>query len=120
MRLVISLATRNRPQQLLNTINRSMALWTDPNTILIIQADADDYATLGFLTDAKLDPRIKVNIKSREDTIAAKWNRAMAEPADVYLIAADDEPIVTHGYDTAILNAAKLFPDVKYSIEALG
>lgn len=111
MRLVISLATRNRPQQLLQTINRSMSQWTDPNTILIIQADADDYATLGMLTDAKLDPRVKVNVKSREDTIAAKWNRAMAEPADVYLIAGDDDPVIGKGYDTTILQAAATFPD---------
>ncbi len=111
MKLVISLATRNRPQQLLQTINRSMSQWTDPNTILIIQADADDYATLGMLTDAKLDPRVKVNIKSREDTIAAKWNRAMAEPGDVYLIAGDDDPVVGKGYDSMILQAAANFPD---------
>lgn len=111
MKLVISLATRNRPQQLMQTINRSMAQWTDPNTVLIIQADADDYATLGMLTDAKLDPRVKVNIKSREDTIAAKWNRAMSETGDVYLIAGDDDPVVGKGYDTAILQAAAAFPD---------
>ena len=111
MKLMISLATRNRPQKLLATIRQSMANWTHPNTELIIQADADDYATLGMLTDTKLDPRVKVSVKSREDTIAEKWNRAITEPADVYLIAADDDPIVTPGYDSKILEAATQFPD---------
>lgn len=111
MKLLISLATRNRPQKLLATIRQSMANWTHPNTELIIQADADDYATLGMLTDTKLDPRIKVSVKSREDTIAEKWNRAVSEPADVYLIAADDDPIITPGYDSKILETAQLFPD---------
>jgi hypothetical protein len=111
MKLLISLSTRNRPQKLLETIRISMANWTHPNTTLTIHADADDYATLGMVTDTKLDPRIKVNVQKREDTIAAKWNRSMSEPADVYAIAADDDPVITPGYDTKILEAAKLFPD---------
>lgn len=111
MKLLISLATRNRPQKLLATIRQSMANWTHPNTELIIQADADDYATLGMLTETKLDPRVKVNVKKREDTIAEKWNRAMLEPADVYMIGGDDDPVVTQGYDSKILDAAQLFPD---------
>lgn len=111
MKLLISLATRNRPQQLLATVRRSMALWTDPNTEMVIQADADDYATLGALTENNLGPRVRVNVQKREDTIAAKWNRAMSEPADVYAIGGDDDPIVTQGYDSKILEAAKIFPD---------
>jgi hypothetical protein len=111
MKLLISLATRNRPQKLLATIKQSMVHWTHPNTEMIVQCDADDYATLGLFTDTKLDKRVRVSVKSREDTIAEKWNRAVAEPADVYLIAADDDPIVTPGYDTKILEAASLFPD---------
>jgi hypothetical protein len=111
MRLLISLATRNRPQQLLATVRRSMALWTDPKTELVIQADADDYATLGALTENNLGPRVRVNVQRREDTIAAKWNRAMAEAADVYMIGGDDDPVVTQGYDSKILEAAKLLPD---------
>lgn len=111
MNLLISLATRNRPQLLLDTIKRSMANWTHPDTRLVIQADADDFATLGMLTDTKLDPRVSVNVKSREDTVAAKWNRALTEDADVYLICADDGAQITPGYDTKILDAAARFPD---------
>ena len=111
MKFLISLATRNRPQQLLATVRRSMALWTDPNTTMVIQADADDYATLGALTENDLGPRVKVNVKKREDTIAAKWNRILSEDADVYMIGGDDDPVVTPGYDSKVLEAAKLFSD---------
>jgi glycosyltransferase involved in cell wall biosynthesis len=111
MKLLISLATRNRPQKLLSTIRQSIANWTHPNTEMILQVDADDYATLGILTETKLDPRVKVNINKREDTIAEKWNRAMKEPADVYMIGGDDDPVVTQGYDSKILDAEQLFPD---------
>jgi len=111
MKLLVSLATRNRPQKLLSTIRVSIANWTHPNTEMMLQVDADDYATLGMLTETKLDPRVKVNIKKREDTIAEKWNRAMSEPADVYMIGGDDDPVVTQGYDSKILEAAQLFPD---------
>ncbi len=111
MNLVISLATRNRPQLMLETISKSIVHWTNPETRLIIQADADDYATLGMLTSVTFDPRISVNMQKREDTVAAKWNRARSVPADVYLIMADDDPHVTPGYDQKILDAAALFPD---------
>jgi hypothetical protein len=35
----------------------------------------------------------------------------MSEPADIYMIAGDDDPIVTQGYDSKIIEAAKVFPD---------
>jgi len=111
MKLIISLATRNRPQLLLETLKREVALLAHPETQIIVQADADDYATLGALTENKLDPRVSVNVQKREDTVAAKWNRALSVPADLYLIAGDDEPVITHGFDSKLLDAAKVFPD---------
>ena len=111
MKLLISLATRNRPARLLETVKRSVALWTHPETEMVIQTDADDHATLGALTDIELPPRVSVNVQRREDTTAAKWNRAATTPADVYLISGDDEPCVTEGYDSKILEAAAVFPD---------
>lgn len=110
-KLLVSLATRNRPQLLLETVGRSVAQWTHPNTRMMLQVDADDHATLGMLTSTTLDPRVTVNVRPREDTVAAKWNRALADDVDVYLVAADDDPHVTPGYDTKILEAASLFPD---------
>lgn len=111
MKLCISLATRGRPAQLLETVKRSVANLVLPNTVMMVQVDADDLPTVQALARAERDTRIAVNIGEREDTIAAKWNRALSEPADLYLIAADDDPYVTPGYDAKLLEAAARFPD---------
>ncbi len=115
MKLVISLATRGRPDRLIDTVTKSVANWTDPNTILQIQADDDDVATIDACGrqgwPSLKDGRVAICVRPREDTIAAKWNRALDVPGDVYLVAADDDPYVTKGYDTKIIEAAKRFPD---------
>lgn len=111
MKLVISLPTRGRPEQVIDTITRSTPNLVLPNTVFMVQADEDDKDTIAALNGAKLDKRVTVNVKPREDTIAAKWNRALQEPADLYLVAADDDPYVTPGYDAKLVEAAALFPD---------
>ena len=115
MRLVISLPTRGRPQQLLDTIRRSTANLVLPNTVLMVQVDADDQATKQAvavaLDSGKLDQRVTLSVRPREDTVAAKWNRALSIPADLYLVDADDAPFVTPGYDAKLLEAAAKFPD---------
>jgi hypothetical protein len=111
LKLCISLATRGRPQQLIETIKKSTPNLVLPNTVFMVQVDEDDQATVEALGKVKLDERVKVNVGPREDTIAAKWNRALREPADIYLVAADDDPYVTPGYDAKLLDAASVFPD---------
>jgi hypothetical protein len=119
MKLVISLATRGRPQQLMETISRSMQNWSEPGTVMMVQLDADDAATIAHLNAnaphawfvGPEGPRVLLNVQQREDTIAAKWNRALSLPADLYLVAADDDPYVTPGYDAKLLEAATRFPD---------
>lgn len=111
MKLCISLATRGRPEQLIETITKSAANLVLPNTVFMVQVDEDDKGTIDALGKAALDKRIKVNVKPREDTIAAKWNRALQEPADIYLVAADDDPYITPGYDGKLCAGASLFPD---------
>lgn len=110
-KLVISLATRGRPAQLLDTIKRSVVNLSLPNTVMMVMVDRDDKPTIEALMHEKLDPRVDVVVADREDTIAGKWNRALKEPADLYLVAADDDPYVTPAYDAKLLEAAKLFPD---------
>lgn len=111
MKLVISLATRGRPEQLVETVTKTAANLVLPNTEYIIQVDEDDKPTIDLLSRVPLDKRVKVNVGPREDTIAEKWNRAQEEEADVYMSAADDDPFTTHGFDGKILDAASLFPD---------
>lgn len=116
MKLVISLATRGRPDRLVDTISKSVENWTDFNTRMYVQLDQDDPTiedTLIKLKDipAFLDNLVIPEIRPREDTIGAKWNRALDVPGDIYLVAADDDAYVTPGYDTKIIEAAKRFPD---------
>lgn len=116
MQLVISLATRGRPDRLIDTVSRSYANWTDPNTRLYVQLDQDDPTldqTIAKLKDepCALDNMVVADVRPREDTIARKWNRALDVPGDVYLVAADDDAYITPGYDTKIIEAAKRFPD---------
>lgn len=115
-RLAISLATRGRPEQLIDTIKRSVSNWTHPETVLYVMADRDDTATISAMSDAYvanrlLFERVRLHVAEREDTIAAKWNRILKVDADVYMVAADDDPYITPGYDTLTLEAAKRFPD---------
>lgn len=111
MNLVISMATRGRPSQVVETIRRSIVNWTHPQTVLQVQLDHDDPASYDYLIKANLSERVLLNVQQREDTIAAKWNRSLLIPADVYLVCGDDDPYATFGYDTKILEAAKRFPD---------
>lgn len=117
MKLVISLATRGRPQQLIETVSKSIANLTHPETLFIIQADQDDQATQWAFYNSVaqgLKPaagQLAICVLPREDTIAAKWNRALQVSADLYLVAADDDPYITPGYDTRLLDAASRFPD---------
>lgn len=115
-KLVISLATRGRPQQLLDTVRRSVANLALPNTVMQVQVDADDEPTIAIVDQLHaLDDRVTMIIGLREDTIAAKWNRAVSAPIDyrpdLYLVAADDDPYITPGYDARLIEAAKRFPD---------
>ena len=111
MKLCISLATRGRAGQLVDTVRRSIVNWTDPETVIYVQIDDDDLQSFDYMKDAKLGERVILNVQPREDTIAEKWNRVLTVPADVYMSAADDDPYVIPGYDTKILEAAKRFPD---------
>ena len=112
MKLVISLATRGRPKQLLETIKRDLACLSLPETRLMVQIDDDDEATVGVTeTLLRLDDRVHLCSKRREDTIAAKWNRALEVPADVYMVTGDDDPWMAPDSDRKILEAASLFPD---------
>lgn len=111
MNLCITLATRNRSQQVLETIQKSTVNLVLDNTVFQVHVDEDDPATIQALHAAPLDKRVQVHVAPRPDTIAAKWNKSLNTPADVYLVAADDDPYITPGYDAKVLEAARLFPD---------
>lgn len=103
--------SRGRPQQLIETINRNMACLSLPNTLLMVQVDADDKETIDAANSMPPHPQLKWSILPREDTVAAKWNRALSEKADVYTCLGDDDPLIMPETDAKILKAASLFPD---------
>lgn len=113
-KLAISLATRNRPDRLINQVRISVGNWTNKDTVMYIQVDADDQPTIDLCEKQKWDSsngNVIANIAPREDTVAAKWNRILSVPADVYAYHADDDPYIDRGYDQRILDAAERFPD---------
>lgn len=113
MRLTINLATRGRPRLAVETIERTLPNIELPDTLLMVSVDGDDEQSVESLTCYALDePRVKVSIRPREDSLGEKYSRALhLTPADVYLAMVDYAPHVTPGFDRLILEAAALFPD---------
>jgi hypothetical protein len=77
----------------------------------MVQVDDDDQETLDLIKAGGFDARVVFNVAPREDTVAAKWNRALQQDADVYTCMGDDDPLMTPQADEKILHAAGLFPD---------
>lgn len=112
MRLVVSIATRGRPERLIETMRRSAPNFVLPNTCFMIQIDADDAETIAVIPEVEeIDKRILIDVREREDNLGAKWNRAVEIPADVYTIVGDDDPFCTSECDARILEAGQRFPD---------
>ena len=114
--LIVSIATRGRPERLVETVRRNLKNAKSPHTIICVALDDDDKASQAALSKlaAEIDPegkQIVASVREREDTIAEKWNRAFKIPGDCYVAVGDDDPIATEGYDEKILEAASLFPD---------
>lgn len=109
-KLVISLATRGRPDIAIPTIKRTLENITLPETVYLICCDADDRATIDALDREKL-PGVHFSIRDREDTVAEKWNRALDIPGDLYMTQSDHTVHHTRGFDAMLLETAALFPD---------
>ena len=111
MSLAIALATRGRPQRLLDTIARTLPMMARDDTRLIVCIDADDSETRAMIFDAFSDDRVIIDIREREDSLGAKWNRCLEYDADVYSQQGDYTPYATRGFDQRILDAAASFGD---------
>lgn len=107
MKLLINLATRGRPQIVLNTIQRTLPNITNPETVFMVSVDSDDQTTIDILKDL---PGITLNIRPREDSVGEKFNRALATEADLYMVMVDYVPHLTPGFDQKIIDA-NTFPD---------
>lgn len=110
MSLTINIATRGRPQLMLETVCVLISKLERSDTVLVISVDDDDAQTRDILPCLPSDQRIVADVSPREDSMGAKWNRALKYPADLYLPLADYCLISTPAFDQKIIDAA-LFPD---------
>lgn len=112
MNLTINLATRGRPERLLQTVKTTVSKLSRDDTTLMISVDNDDGPTLDVISQLlSIDPRIRVNVADREDAIGDKWSRVLQNPAGLYMIQADYRAPATDGFDQKFVDAAALFPD---------
>lgn len=109
MILTINIATRGRPELLRDTIATTLKNITLPDTRLMVSCDDDDGDSVEV---ASSFPAVTVSIERREDSVGAKWNRAIAAcPADAYYPMVDHSPVVTPGFDKLIRETLSIFPD---------
>jgi hypothetical protein len=112
MSLIVIIATRGRPQEMLETVRLTLPKIERDDTRLMICADSDDVITLRRLCELPDDTHIHISVKEREDTRGEKYDRALTEcPGSIYLPCHDCAPILTPGFDRIILDAAAVFPD---------
>lgn len=107
------IATRGRPEKLLETVRHTALNMSRDDTKLLICVDDDDQPTIDALPSLRMcDERITVSVKPREDSRGEKYDRALKEAkADVYLPAVDCAPILTPAWDQKIINVARLYED---------
>jgi hypothetical protein len=111
MTLSIVLATRGRPALLMSTLGTTLRNVSRDDTTMLVCADADDVATVDALREIS-HPRIKIDVREREDSLGEKYNRVLSvAPAQVYLVMVDYAPHITAGFDQKIVDAAASFPD---------
>jgi hypothetical protein len=110
MNLTVNISTRGRPEALKATLERTLPNVAREDTTILVSIDDDDEDTLNVL--GSLPSECQYSIKPREDTRGPKCDRALTEaPAGVYLIGHDCAPIITHGFDQLVVDAAWRFPD---------
>jgi hypothetical protein len=109
--LTIILATRGRPGLLAQTLDQTLKNVCSSYTELVVACDADDEQSITMAR--AFEPHIYLSVENREDTLGAKYNRALAPQhrAFAYLAMVDYAPHLTKGFDLAILDAAREFPD---------
>jgi hypothetical protein len=116
MRLLIKLASRSRPTQLLSIIHKYIDFANDKSTIVfVISLDKDDETVTDALRAEiqHIHPCIKLFVGVSKSKIDA-MNRDIPDPQtfDILLLASDDMVPEVKGYDNIIRqNMKKHYPD---------
>lgn len=111
MSVALSIATRGRPTLLRQTIEETAEKITLASTQIVVCADADDAPTIDLIW--QYGHPVFVSIKEREDSVGAKWNRAIHDlpQHSVYMMTTDYGSVATKGFDQRLLDAADKIPD---------
>ena len=110
MKVVVCIPTRGRSESLKKVVDILIAGCSLPDTEIVVAIDADDdsYGNPSF----EHGNRVVWSQAEREDTLGAKYNRAVrATQADVYVLWADDMVMPDPGWDAKISLSAAAFPD---------
>jgi hypothetical protein len=112
LRVTCVLATRNRPQMLIDTVAQTLNNIVLDGTRILIAADADDHGTQAAGRAFGNDERVILSVREREDDLGSKFNRALEEaPADVYSHMVDYAPFTTPGFDLNLIDVVRKIPD---------
>jgi len=109
--LTINCVTRGRPDLLVPSVIATLSNVWRTGTRIVVSADEDDQSTLDAIPQLPEHPAIVIDVRPREDSLGAKYNRIQDYPADVYLPMNDSAAYMTPGFDQLILESAQKFPD---------
>lgn len=112
--VAVLIPTRGRPAMLARTVSALLTTREMDSTRIVIGIDTDDVDTIQdqVVQNMQADNGVVFTVAEREDTLGAKYIRcADAVEADVYVIWADDNFVITKGWDRKIAEAANLFDD---------
>lgn len=115
--LLIPLATRGRPDLLLNTLQITSSNIKEEDTRIVVLVDFDDHKTTEIIDKICVIPHCCFFPIKREASLGAKYNRISDWTLTVgyiptcYLAMVDYTPITTPGFDSLILSKCDEFPD---------
>lgn len=110
MNLTLCIASREHPEHLLRVIHECDERVSNPERVTISVALDDDDGVIPPQPETRC--KLIWGIAAREDSLGEKYNRAaLAAPADMYVLGADDNIFTTQGWDGKIRATYLTFPD---------
>ena len=115
MRIAIAIASRGRPSAMAGVVMSFWRLQSGRNELAFpLAIDDDDVKTIQMARFLQEDePPVVLDIAPRPGTLAECQNRAIkaAAGSDVVVLASDRTFCITPGFDEAIANAVKKYPN---------
>ena len=113
--VALVIATRGNSQTLLKTIAENLSGAVLASTKVIVGLDEDDPGleqAQAIVASFREDANVKAAIGPRPGSIGGVYNRCVdQEPADIYIVGADDAVFRTPGWDERILSVTERMPE---------